>query len=1205
MATSSNLHFAWTKLRKPGRWMGGGIACALLCVIGVMMPRAAVAQAVYGSIFGTVTDKTGAAIPGAKVMVTDISKGTSVSVASNASGNYRVDHLIPDAYSVTVKMKGFQTTTVPSVTVNADSSPKVDVSLPVGSASQTVTVNGGTPLLQTASTDVSTVLNSRTMEQTPNLDRNLTAFELLTPGTSYLGWSVSQATNPQQSEQIEVNGQLPFATGYQLDGTDNEDPVNGVEVINPNLDAVAETKIVSQNYDAEFGNAIGGVVTVQTKSGTNHFHGSVFDYRRSSAQFARDPFTQPAGTPLPSFLHNQFGGSIGGPIKRNKLFFFGDYQGLRERTGTTIITTVPTALAHTSCTSGGNCNLSDYLNPTLGGSAALQAYDPGTDQNNPVAPANRTPFANNIIPAGRISAPAINLIKDLPMPNYGNGSIINNYVGNGAGGFNTDQWDVRVDDELSQNFHAFARYTRFDSNLNGQPVFGAAGGPGLGVGNFAGTDTTLDQSLAAGGALSLSSHWLTDFRFGWYRLHLQELGPDANTAAGTALGIPGVNQAPLSINGGLPQFNIQIPANGANEGNNVSYGTQTDATNQLENVYQISNNWTRTLGNHTITFGGLYEYATLFNPSVQNGYLFSGNFTFNYNTTQGPGGAAGLGYASFLLGDSYSFTRTVLQNTSAASHQPRLFWFAQDQWRATRNLTISYGLRWDMVYPEAVDGKGQGGLLDFNTGAVRVAGYGGFNNALNVKMKYTHLAPRVGIAWQVLPHTVVRAGYGREYGMGWSGNTFGDVLTYSYPVAVEQNNNAAQSYGWALNLTNGPSAVNFPAIPANGLYPLPNNIQESSRPLTMRVPTLDAWNLTVQQQLTRSSSLQIAYVGSHGIHNQFDSSNQANNNTQTLAGFNCYAQGTCSLAQVPKDPVTGQPYTLNERLPYYDGTAQKYLGVGYGSAFGWTQQFRYNANEATTSYNALQVVFNKHFSNSFQFMANYTWSKARAHESEYFFINPAEDYGNSYYNRPQQFLANGNWDLPFGHGHRIGAHVPGWVNQIIGGFSINGVLTAEDGLPFTPTYAECGQDEDIDTGGTLCRPNAIGPHVNYGLGKQGFNPVAHNERYFTPVAPLTVNGQANGIYVRPAPGTFGQIERNSLYGPGYFDTDASVAKNFFLAKAYKLQLTAQFYNLFNHPNLNEPSNCIDCSTGGLVTDVVPNQVGTSMRAVQFAARLQF
>src|SRR5579863_9390605 len=448
-----------------------GVA-VLFCLVEA---HRAEAQAVYGSIFGTVTDNTGAVVPGAKVTITDVSKCTSVSTQTNDTGDYRVDHLIPDTYSVTVEAPSFQAGTVSQVIVYADTAPKVNVALQVGAAATTVTVTDAAPLLQTDRADVSTILNARAVSDLPNLQRNFTEFELLTPGTTYIGWSVGQATNPQQSQQIEVNGQLPFATGYELDGTDNQEPIQGVAVINPNLDAVSEMKVTSQNYDAEYGKAVAGLVVAQTKSGSNNFHGSVFEFRRSDAQQARDPFTQFApssltGRYIPPFLFNQVGGAVGGPIRRDKLFYFGDYQGLRVKTGNTAVTSVPTALAHNTCTSGSACNLSEYLNPALQGGSIYQAYDP---ESNPNGVAGRTLFPNNVIPASRLSAQAVNLIKVMPLPNSGS-NIINNYLASGSGGFNTDQFDVRVDGQVRVPFHTFGRYTRFNSSLDGPPYFGAA-----------------------------------------------------------------------------------------------------------------------------------------------------------------------------------------------------------------------------------------------------------------------------------------------------------------------------------------------------------------------------------------------------------------------------------------------------------------------------------------------------------------------------------------------------------------------------------------------------------------------------------------------------------------------------------------------------------------------------------------------------------
>ncbi len=454
---------------------------------------------------------------------------------------------------------------------------------------------------------------------------------------------------------------------------------------------------------------------------------------------------------------------------------------------------------------------------------------------------------------------------------------------------------------------------------------------------------------------------------------------------------------------------------------------------------------------------------------------------------------------------------------------------------------------------------------------------------------------------------MVRAGYGRTYGMGWSGDIFGEVLTFSYPTAVQQNLVAPNVNYYAFNLTQGPAAYNFPAIPSNGNYPLPNGVQQPTRPLTMRVPTLDSWNMMIQQQLTNSAALQIGYVGSHGIHNMFDSSNQANPNQQTLAGFNCVASGAPAGCNLALDPQTGLPYTLDERYPYYDGTAQADLGVNFGDPFGWTQGLRYNANQATTSYQALQVVFQKRYAQGFQILSNYTWSHARAHESDYYFINPRADYGNSYYNRTNAFILSGNWDLPFGKGKPLGGNLTGWANQLASGWALNGTLTVESGLPFTPSYSLCAEDQDIDgQGGSLCRPNGIpgGPRAT--LGTQGFNAIGHSEAYFTPVPTLATAGQVSGPYIRPFPGTFGNIERDSLFGPGLINTDLALAKSFNMTERLHFQATVQAFNLFNHPNLNNPSSCVDCgSSSGLITDIVASQDGTTMRRLQFAGRFQF
>jgi len=366
---------------------------SLLLGLLLFLPMQSFGQAVYGSIFGTVTDPTGAVVPNAKVTVTNVRKGASETVTTDAAGNYSVTHLIPDTYQVKVESQGFQTAVSENVQVSADTSAKFDAALKTGAQTETVQVTAEAPQLKTDRADVATIFNERSLEQLPTFNRNFTNFLLLSPGTTKMGWSHASSENPQGSQQIFVNGQQFAGTAYELDGTDNQDPILGIIVVNPNLDSVSETKITSQNYDAEFGKAIAGIVTAQTKSGSNSFHGSAFEFRRSDALQARDPFTQFQKDPItkrfiPSTLWNQFGGSVGGPVLKDMLFFFGDYQGTREKTGNSFFETVPTNLVRSTCLSGQACNLSEYLN---GGQN--QIYQPGTT----------TPFAGNIIPAGQIS----------------------------------------------------------------------------------------------------------------------------------------------------------------------------------------------------------------------------------------------------------------------------------------------------------------------------------------------------------------------------------------------------------------------------------------------------------------------------------------------------------------------------------------------------------------------------------------------------------------------------------------------------------------------------------------------------------------------------------------------------------------------------------------------------------------------------------
>src|SRR5882672_1927841 len=428
---------------------------AVLCLALGFGASTTVGQAVYGSIIGTVTDPQGNAVAGATVTVTSITKNTTDQTSTNESGNYSAIHLIPDTYKVKIEAQGFKAHEVPSVLVQVDTTARVDAQLQVGAVTQTVEVTGEVPQLKTDRADVSLDFSADYVEKLPLVNRNFQSLLLSAPGTQQIGWSHAATENPQGSQQTFVQGQHFSGTGYELDGTDNQDPILGIIIINPNLDSVEEAKITLLNYDAEFGKSVAGLMVASTKSGTNDIHGSGFWFRNSDATQARNPFTQSTGA-LPHSKWNQFGGSVGGAVIKNKLFYFADYQGTRQSNGITDNIVIPTSKVLSTCTAAtGMCDLSEYL--TAGIKGGGQAYDPATGNAN--TGAGRTAFTGNLIPVSRLSPVAVKLLKLFPQPVNGNVTAFN-FFGNGSGPFHGNAFDTRGDYQAPGNLHIFGRYTR-------------------------------------------------------------------------------------------------------------------------------------------------------------------------------------------------------------------------------------------------------------------------------------------------------------------------------------------------------------------------------------------------------------------------------------------------------------------------------------------------------------------------------------------------------------------------------------------------------------------------------------------------------------------------------------------------------------------------------------------------------------------------
>ncbi len=1009
-------------------------------------------------------------------------------------------------------LQGFKQAVVPSVVVGVDAQSNADFSLAPGAITESVEVTATSPLLKTDRADVATTFESKQLTDAPALDRNFTKFILLTPGAQQQQWGHAASENPQGSTQTVVNGQSFAGTSYQLDGTDNRDPILGIIVVNPTLESIGEAKITSQNYDAEFGQASAGVVSVQTKSGGNQFHGSGFGFYLSDRFQARNPFTQAqrnalTGKFLPDTKKKQFGGSVGGPIVQNKVFFFSDYQGRRNTEGGSRLLSVPTAAARTG-------DLSAY---------GVNIYDPLTG-----TPAVRSQFANNVIPASRLSPQAQRILALIPLPNApgrDNGTR-ENFVASDSETFNEDSFNVRVDGRLGASANTFGRYSRGKFLRDGPTALGPAGGRELV--SLGGVSDVKNQSLAYGVDYALSSTLLTDFRFGFFRYNVNVLPFDFGTTPAADAGIPGLN-FDNTFTSGLPAGDVDRDGD-----RGFIFGSSLDANRcncpleQDEHQIQIVGNVTKLAGGHTFKFGA--DVRRAHNLRVPSDAHRSGQLTFSPNRTRGADG--GLGIATFLLGDVTSFGRFVSTSTDAREQQWRHFYYAQDTWRASPKLTLNYGVRLDIINPQTVNEAGNGGFLDLTTGEILVAGVGGIG--LNGDVENTlNWAPRLGATYQLTQKTVLRAGFGRSYDIGVFGSLFGHAVTQNLPVLSNQSINAPNNFDAVFNLAQGPPAPVFPAVPSNGRFPLPNGSGARALNLKQRLPTVDAWNVTVQHQLTDTLSVEAAYVANRGSHGFIGGGPAADANQPSIVGF---AEGV----------------STNLRRPFFAGNVVN--DQGFGGAYGWTQSFDYFCNCATNLYNSLQTKATKRFGGGYSLLAQYTLQRSENNDGSYYFIDPDVNRGVSDSNRTHTFAVSTVLEIPVGRGKAIMSDVSRVVDLIVGGWQFNQSTQIQSGFPFNVNYRNAGQDRDTGPN----RADLIGDPTGPQTRQMWFN--------------ATAIGESGSAFGRPARGTFGNLERNALRAPGYWRTDASLFKNIAFVGTSRLEIRIEAVNIFNHVNLGFPDS---------------------------------
>jgi outer membrane receptor protein involved in Fe transport len=1118
-------------------------------ILAVSLLQNGNAQAVFGSVYGTITDPSGAGVPSAKVVLIDNSKNTRFEISTDSSGAFQKLQLIPGVYTVEVTSTGFQKSVLRDVNVNVDTASRTDVRMLVGEVTTQVDVVSDAPLLKSDRADVATTLSSKQLTELPSFGRNFQSYLLLTPGTQRMAWQHASSENPQGSVQIQVNGQHFSGTGYQLDGTDNQDPILGIIVVNPTLESVTEAKITSQNYDAEFGLATSGIVNTSTKSGSNDLHGSAFDYIQSNTPgfttFARNPFNAAENSEVPPLKSNIFGGSMGGRVIRDKLFFFGDYQGTRRRRGSSLLTTVPTDKARAG-------DFSEFIEP-----GRNTIFDPLTGS--PQTGVGRTPFVGNRIPTSRLSPQALNLLKFIPGPNTldrSGTSFRRNFATQGVEQFDADQFNNRIDWFINDKSSLFGRYSFANFEKTAPGAFGeVAGGPALDNINFAGVSKVRNQSLALGYIRTISPNLITEARFGYTRYRVNVLPLGLGTSPAADAGIPGLNLDKF-FTSGMP--GIFINGDG---GFNFGYSLGTNQCNcpldQKEQQFQWISNTTWIKGAHTFKFGGDLRYAK--NLRVPSDAHRAGELSFSpqfTGTVAAPGASAqqGVGLATFLMGQATGFRRFVSPNTDAAERQKRFFWYGQDTWRVTPRLTLNYGLRWEQVFPEKVNKPGNGGQLDLTTGEIAVFGVGGVPDNGLQDMKWTNFSPRLGATYRITDKTVVRAGYGWSYALGTFGSIFGHNVTQNLPVLAIQELNRPNDFSGVFRLSQGPPQPTFPQVGSNGRFRLPNGVNAKARPENLKMPLVMAHNITVQHQFTKDMSVEVAYVGNQG-RNQF-------------AG-------------------DGPSFNVNEPA-FVPGVADANLRRPFFGRFGWTQGIDLYCNCANTQYNSLQIRGEKRHSNGLTISANYTYGVAEGDsgDSFTFLYNRPLGYGDKDSLSRQQGVISINYDLPFGEGKQFGAQAAPWMRHTLGGWAVNGISSFYSGIPFTPNF-------DAPPG--AIRPNAgPGNRPDSGSVSPFDGALGNRDQFFV--------GGLGKAFLLPANNTFGNFGINTLHGPKFYQQDLSLAKTVQFRERFNLNLRVEAFNLWNHANLGLPETNVTASDAGRINGLASN---SQMRRLQFGLRLGF
>jgi hypothetical protein len=1095
------------------------------------------AQTDSGRVRGTVTDPQGLVVNGGSVVLTNTETARSQTATTDPSGSFDFGVVPRGHYKIEVQQKGFRSASAEFV-LEISQVKEVNFQLQMGQSAETVEVSGAVPLIDVESSSTGEVIEGRQITELPLNGRNFTQLALLTPGVTR-GEYGSQASGVNNNVEtfrngntggaaLTVNGLRAQANNFILDGVDNnESLVNSINFFPP-AEAIQEFRVNTSVAPAEFGRAGGGIVQTSIKSGTNQIHGSAFWFIRNSALDANNSYFNPPGQPVTKapFKRNQFGGTLGIPIIKNKLFVFADYQGLREdRPLNPELATVPTDKMRSG-------NFSELLGTGLtttpksftgcAGATPVNGgiYDPTTCAQ----------FTGNLIPSARINQVGQNYLKAFPEPNLP--GVLKNFRAQRRDIRQFNDLDVKLDYNLTGKDTAFARYSYGQDLFNLTPRLGT-----LSSGFGSGDNVNHPRGIVAGEVHAFGSTIINDFRFGYSRPFYGFINPFDGIAQAQQLGIVNANRTPQL--GGTPLIG------GFN--NEIEYSGDGGPFIVPQSSYQYADTLSWAHGKHSFRFGT--------NVIRRDVSFFISDFRGKGFFMIGPGTGDFTGYevSELLAGFIDNYSVSVPNNVDTRSWETG--YFGQDDWKISQRMTLNLGLRYDLYTPP-YEANNQWSNFDVATGTLLRAGVNGNSRSL-VPTDKKDWAPRLGFAYDLTGHgkTVVRGGYGIFYFLdrGGVGNELSANPDWSGVTTLTASNGARVTLGGQGTTNNSTQATQALPVPAAGAINDANPTNTSVIALfpTGKTSTIQQLNLQVGHQLDRNTALNVSWVGTKADH--------------LMTWFN----------------YTNQQLATNSAL--FPGRG---LNVTAGGPIG------------TSHYSGLQMQLNRRMSEGLQWTVAYTWSHATDDSNGAFSINNnspifvdssghvllSQNKGNSDSDQRHALVGTVLYELPFGRGKQWGSKWSTMMNNALGGWQFNSIVSIGSGTPF-----------DVTINGV--RPDILGSvstgslqSVNGGQGRQWLS--APSGVF---VAPPTNGG---GKFTRP-----GTLVRNHFYGPGYGTWDASLFKNFTLTERVKMQFRTEAFNILNHPQYTNPDSNVN--DGPANFGVINGTRQSSERELEFVFRFIF